>query len=157
MREAAGEVAGFEKVIGEGLQHVVEGVLAMRPVFQEISDIGAATLARRADQGRRHLQLVERLVPDLVQPLGLGHARADAGIDEVEEKQPGDPLWGGSCQRLHHRAADVMADDTGPVEAERVHQRQHVGCVLLGAERAVRLVAVAEAAQVGREQGVAVG
>src|SRR5262249_25694700 len=32
MREAAGEVARLEEVVAEGFQHIVEGVLAMRPV-----------------------------------------------------------------------------------------------------------------------------
>ncbi len=97
------------------------------------------------------------MVPDLVEPVGLGHPRPDAGIDEVEEEQPGESLRRTPRQGLHHRAPDVVADDAGLVDFERVQQRQHVGCVLVGAERAVRLVAVAEAAQVGREEGVAVG
>ena len=54
-------------------------------------------------------------------------------------------------QRLHQPAADVVADDAGLLQAERVHQRQHVGGMLVGAERPVRLVAVAKAAQVGRD------
>ena len=43
-----------------------------------------------------------------------------------------------------------MTNDTGLLQAERIHQRQHVGCVLIGAERTVRLVAVAEAANRAR-------
>ena len=50
-----------------------------------------------------------------------------------------------------------MADDAGLLEVERIHQRQHVGGMLVGAERTVRLVAVAEAAQVRREQCVTIG
>ena len=50
-----------------------------------------------------------------------------------------------------------MADDAGLLEIERIHQRQHVGGMLVRAERAVGLVAVAEAAQVRRKQGVAIG
>ncbi len=50
-----------------------------------------------------------------------------------------------------------MADDTGLFQIERIHERQHVGCMLVGAERSSGLVAVAEAAQVRREQGVALG
>ena len=53
-------------------------------------------------------------------------------------------------ERLHQRAADVMADDAGLLDVERIHQRQHVGGLLLRAEAAARLVAVAKAAQVGR-------
>jgi len=49
------------------------------------------------------------------------------------------------------RTGDVMAHDAGPLQLERIHQRQHVGGMLVGAERAVGLVAVAEAAQVRRE------
>src|SRR5437868_7279439 len=50
-----------------------------------------------------------------------------------------------------------MADDADLAEAERIEQRQHIGGMLVGAERPVRLVAVAEAAQVRREQGEAIG
>ena len=60
-------------------------------------------------------------------------------------------------ERLHQRAADVVADDAGLFEIERIHQRYHVGGLLLRAERAIRLVAVAEAAQVRRVQREAVG
>ena len=51
-------------------------------------DIKPAAFAARADQPRRHLHLVERLVPDVVEPVGRAHARTDAGIDEIEEEQP---------------------------------------------------------------------
>ena len=50
-----------------------------------------------------------------------------------------------------------MADDADLAEAERIEQRQHIGGMLVGAERPVGLVAVAEAAQVRREQGEAIG
>ena len=53
-------------------------------------DIGPARLARGADQSGRHLHLVERLVPDVIEPVGRGHARPDAGIDEIEEEQAGE-------------------------------------------------------------------
>jgi hypothetical protein len=83
--------------------------------------------------------------------------RARCRIDEIEQHQPGDPLRRLAGQRLHHGAADVVADHAGLVDAEGVEQRQHVVGMLIGAVRAVRFVAVAEAAQVGRDQGVAVG
>ena len=65
----------------------------------------------------------------------------------------------GACagERLHQRAADVMADDAGLLEAERIHQRQHVGGLLVRAEQAVRLVAVAKAAQVRGIKREAIG
>ena len=50
-----------------------------------------------------------------------------------------------------------MADDAGLAEAERIEQRQHIGGMLVGAERTVGLVAVAEPAQVGRKQRKAIG
>ena len=54
-------------------------------------------------------------------------------------------------QRLHQRAADIVTDDAGLRQAKRIHQRQHVGGMLVGSERPLGLVAVAEAAQVGRD------
>src|ERR1700678_2282392 len=86
MRETAREIAGFEEIVGEGFEDLVEGILAARPGFQKMSDKSPATFARRADQAWRHLHLIERLIPDIVEPLGLRHSRADAGIDEVKEK-----------------------------------------------------------------------
>src|SRR6266850_198846 len=50
-----------------------------------------------------------------------------------------------------------MADDADLAEAERIEQRQHIGGMLIGTERPNGLVAVAEAAQVWREQGEAIG
>src|SRR5258705_5271680 len=50
-----------------------------------------------------------------------------------------------------------MADDADLAEAECIEQRQHIGGMLIGTERPVGLVAVAEAAQVRREQGEAIG
>src|SRR5262245_65312519 len=92
MRKAAGEIASFKEVVGEGLDHIVERILAMRPGFEEMADVDAAALARSADEGRGHLRLVEGLVPDVVQPIRLRHPRPDAGIDEVEEEQARDAI-----------------------------------------------------------------
>src|SRR5216683_110251 len=86
---------------------------------EKVSDIGPAAFARRADQGWRHLQLMEGLVPDIVEPIGLRHARPDAGIDEVKEKQSGHALRCCSRHRLHQGATDVMADDADLPHAER--------------------------------------
>ena len=157
MRKAAGEIAGLEEIVGEGFEHIVEGALAMRPGLEEVPDIEPAAFARGADQGRRHRHLVKRLVPDIVEPLGLRHPRPDAGIDEVEEKQSGQPLRRHPRQRLHRRAADIVADDADPRQLQRIQQRQHVRRMLVGAERSVGLVAVAEAAQVRRQQRVTIG
>ena len=52
MREAAGEIARLEEIIGEGFQHVVEGILAMGPAFEEMPDIEAAVFARGPDEVR---------------------------------------------------------------------------------------------------------
>src|SRR5207253_6202599 len=87
MRKTAGEVASFEEVVGEGLDHIVERILAMRPGLEEMRNVAAAVLARRADKCRGHLHLMEGLVPDVVQSVRLGHPRPDGGIDEVEEEK----------------------------------------------------------------------
>src|SRR3982074_3000265 len=73
-----------------------ESILAVGPMLQAVADIGPAGFARRTDQSGRHLHLMERLIPDIVEPLGLRHARSDAGIDEVEEEQSGHALRSGS-------------------------------------------------------------
>src|SRR3954453_1598140 len=78
--KAAVEVAFLQKIVGKGVEHIVESIFAMRPVLQKIADIGAAAFAGRADNFWRDVQLVERLVPDVVQPLRFRHPRADAGI-----------------------------------------------------------------------------
>ena len=90
MGEAALEIAGLQKVVGIGLEHVVMCVPPMRPVLQKMADIGPAALTRCPDERWCHLHLVEGLVPDLVQPVGHAHAEPDAGIDEIEEKKPND-------------------------------------------------------------------
>lgn len=157
MRKAAGEIAVLEEVVGEGVEDVVEGVFSMRPALQEVADIKAAVVAAGADERGRHLHLVEGLVPDVVEPIGRRHARSDAGIDEIEEKQPRELPQCPPRQRLHHGATDIVADDAESVDAEPVHQRQHVGRMPVRPVRPVRLVAVAEAAQIGRDQREAIG
>jgi hypothetical protein len=100
----------------------------------------STAFARSADQGGRHLQLIEGLVPDVIEPIGLRHARPDTGIDEVEEKQSGDALRRFSRHRLHEGAPDIMADDADLLEVERVEQRHHIRGMLIGTERPIGFV-----------------
>ena len=48
--KSAGEVSGFQEIIDESFEHVVESFLAMAPMFKQIADVGAAAFARCADQ-----------------------------------------------------------------------------------------------------------
>src|SRR5271169_6515930 len=57
VREAAFEIAGLEKVIDISVQHILMRRLPVRPVAEEIADIGAAGPAGRAHQRRSHLHL----------------------------------------------------------------------------------------------------
>lgn len=93
----------------------------------------------------------------MVQPVRLRHPPPDAGIEKIEEEQSGDAFRRGARHRLHQPAADIVADNAGLREAERVHQRQHIRGVLVGTVRPVGLVAVAETAQVGRIKREAIG
>ena len=90
----------------------------MRPGLEKVANISPAAFARRADQAWGHLQLIEGLVPDVIKPFGRRHARPDAGIDEVKEKQSGNAPRCFSHHRLHQGAADIMADDTGPLQPQ---------------------------------------
>src|SRR5258708_36734861 len=38
MRKSAGEVAGFQEVVGEGFEDIVERIPAVRPELQEVTD-----------------------------------------------------------------------------------------------------------------------
>src|SRR3981189_2770527 len=86
MRKTAGEIAGFQEIIGEGFDDVVERILAVRPGLEKVANIRPAAFARSADQAWGHLQLIEGLVPDVIEPFGFRHLRPDAGVDEVKEK-----------------------------------------------------------------------
>ena len=68
MRKAAGEVSLFQEIVGEGVERIVEGMLAMRPGLQEMPDVAPAAFGARADQRGRHLHLVKGLIPDVVEP-----------------------------------------------------------------------------------------
>ena len=127
----------------------------MRPMTQEVPDIGAATLARGADDGGRRVKQVEPLVPDLGETIRRTHARSDTRMDEAEEEQAGEARRRGAGHRLKHAAADVVRDDADAVHPQSREQCVHVGGVLGIAPRGARLVAVAEAAQVRRDQRVA--
>src|SRR5262245_3974078 len=45
MGKAAGEIAGLQEIVGEGLDHIVERLLAVRPMAQEVRDERAAAIA----------------------------------------------------------------------------------------------------------------
>jgi hypothetical protein len=155
--ETALKIAGLQKVVGIGLDDVVMRFLAMRPVLQKISDIGSTALARRPDEHRRHRHLVEGLVPDLVQPVGHAHAGPDAGIDEIEEKKPDEAFWSLAGQRLHCRATDIMTHHPDPLDANGVEESDHVGCMAVGPERTLGFIAVAETAEIRRDERIAIG
>ena len=87
MGKATGQVTRLHEVVGEGIEHAVESVFSVGPMSEEVPDIGFTSVPRRADDRRCHRGLIERLVPDLLEAIGLRHARADAGIDEIKEKQ----------------------------------------------------------------------
>src|SRR5436190_746566 len=103
MREAAGEIAGFKKVVDERIEHVVKSIFAMRPMAQEIFDIEPARLARCADKRRCHFRLMKGLIPDFIQAVGRAHACADPGINAIEEEQAGDTLRRFAGHGLHRR------------------------------------------------------
>src|SRR5215472_18691433 len=98
---------------------------------------------------------MERLIPDLVQPIRRAHPRPNSRIDEIEKEQTCDALWRLARQRLHCRAANVVADNAGPPYPQRVQQRQHIRAMICRSERPVRFVAVTEAAQIGGYEPVA--
>jgi hypothetical protein len=50
-----------------------------------------------------------------------------------------------------------MADDADLAQPERIEQRQHIDGMLVGTERPLGFVAVAETAQIRRDQGEAIG
>ena len=58
---------------------------------------------------------------------------------------------------LGHRCADIVRDDAHGTDAERPDQRRQIGRLVGGTECAARLVAVAEAAQVRRDQLETIG
>ena len=157
MSEAAGQIAGPEEIVREGVEDIVEGVLAMRPVLEKMGDIRLAALPGRTDEELRHRHLVKGLVPDFVKPVGCSHARADARINEVEEDQPGKPARSFARERLHDRAAHIMADHAGAFNAEHFQQSQHVCRVIVGAERTGRFFAFPKAAKIRSDEREAIG
>ena len=64
-------------------------------------------------------------------------------------------------QPLHDEGADIVADEARAGDAEPVHQRRNVGGEDIGAglvgRSSRRVAALAEAAEVGRDQPVAIG
>src|SRR6185437_666009 len=153
--EAALEIAGLEEIVDPGLDILVEGVGIMRPMREEMPEIEAAGIARAADECGGPRLLVERLVPDLDEMLGRRPACADAGIRTVEEEQAAQALAMLPRQALRDIGSDIMRDDPGFGDAEHIHERQNVGgmnigCRFCGRGRR-RLLAVAEAAQIGRD------
>ena len=119
-------------------------------------EIGPAAFPRGADELRRERHLVEGLVPDLVDLPRIAKARADAVRRAIEEEKAGHP--GGMVQRqpLHDERADIVADDAGALDPQRLHERgdivgQHAGTGLVRPS-GVRIAALAEAAEVRRDQ-----
>src|SRR6185437_9647931 len=153
--EAALEIARLEEVVDPGLDILVEGMGIMRPMREEMAEIEAAGLARAADERGGPGLLVERLVPDLDEMLGRRPACADAGIWTVEEEQAAQTFAMLPREALCNVRPDIMRDDAGFGDAERVHERQNI-CGMdirrrLCRKLQRRLLAVAEAAQVWRD------
>src|SRR4029453_15712613 len=121
MREATGKVSALKEIVGEGLEVIVEGVLAVRPGFQKMPDIAPAAFAARADEGRRHLHLVKGLIPDVVEALRLRPPLPDSGREKIKKKKTGDALGPQPRQRLHQGTADVVTDDAGLRQPKRIH------------------------------------
>jgi len=85
--EAALEIAGLHEVVDEVLDLAIESARHMRPVPEHAVEKGAASLAALADELRCPGLLVEGLVPDLLDMVGVDPAPTDAGIRAVEEKE----------------------------------------------------------------------
>ena len=87
---------------------------------------------------------------------GRGKAFADSRIHEVEEEQADDPVGMAPGQRLRDRRAHVVRHDPDRSDSECVEQPDEILRLLGRPERPFRLVAAAEAAQIGRDQVEAV-
>jgi len=132
MGEAAGEIAGLHEVICEDIEHLLERFFSICPMREEMSDVGPAALPRSAHQLRCHVQLIERLIPDLVQPVGCCHAWSDTRIDKIEEEQSDETIWCLAGERQHRGSANVMADDTHVLETKCIQERQHIRRMITG-------------------------
>jgi len=79
----------------------------------------------------------------------------------IEEEQSGDFVGMVERQPLHGVGADIVADEARAFDAEPVHQGgdvvgQDIGTGLIGWSRR-RVAALAETAEIGRDQPVAIG
>ena len=155
--ETAIEIARPHEILDEGGEHPVEGFLAIGPMPQDMADIGLAGGRAAAHQAGGEGHLVEGLVPNFLQPVWRAHPRTDTGIDEIEEKQPGETLRRQASQRLHHRAADIMANHAHAWQAQCIEQGQKVGRMVGRAPIALWLIALAKAPQIGCDELEAVG
>ncbi len=90
---------------------------------------------------------------------GLDPSAPDAGVRAVETEHAGNPFRGPTGEVLDHRGRDVVANQADMRQLQGVEQPQHVGrkhrrSGLVRLAVPVRLVALAEAAEVGRQQVV---
>ena len=121
------------------------------PVRPEVPQVGADRVRLAVDQLGAQLELVERLVPELLLGLRLQDPVADPG-QRRRDDQRADQVRPVPRDRLGDPAADVVADQHGPGQAEFVDQRDQApglrhGVVLPGRVGLV-LVGLAEPAQV---------
>jgi hypothetical protein len=98
--EAALEVARLHEVVHPHLEVLVEEARLVRPVVEEVLYVGLASLVIPTDEGGGPPLLVERLVPDLLDAVGLEPALAYPWVDAVEEEQPQQPLRVLPCEGL---------------------------------------------------------
>ena len=157
--EPAPEIPGLEEVVHPGLHVlVIEDARIVGPVAQEVPDVELAGSPAGADQVGGPWQLMERLVPDLPQVVGVRPAPADTRIGAVEEEEPRQPLGMRPGEGLGDVGTDVMADDSEPPELERIGEAQDVPDVVFEPvallRRHVRLVGRSEATQVGGDHVV---
>jgi hypothetical protein len=121
-----------------------------QPLAQQAPVVALQQLLRDA------LELEQQHVPGLLALLDRG-LRERARVPDRKHDEPLDPLGNERRQPPRHRGPEVVADDLGALDAERIQHGDHVGDAVpdrvvgdvLGLRR------VAEAAQVGCDDALA--
>src|SRR3712207_2177105 len=120
--EAALEVARLHEVVHPHFEVFVEEAGLVRPVVEEVLYVGLARLAIPTDEGGSPPLLVEQLVPDLPDAVGLEPAPTYPWVDTVEEEQPSQPLRVLPCEGLGDVGTHVVADQTEALYPEGIHE-----------------------------------
>lgn len=116
------KISGHHEVINPHLKIIIESMRVMRPMREEMLEINPARIAVITDQVSREGFLVERLVPDFLQMVGLGPSTSNTRVRAIEEQQTVHPLRPTPRKGLGGIGSGIVTDNADMFQTKTVQE-----------------------------------